>query len=160
VNGKWFANRGQIIQTGCAVVGCAIVFFNAYPNLKTFSGWSVLFYVLLVGALVSLFVTIKNLAGTGLSQKVIQDSTTEFENLNQAEKMALRMYLENRRATTEKINNHLAAQGFITPKEDMFSQLDKKTRFMERDFIGPNGVKPEFRRLVSRLLKKSARRMP
>ena len=78
----------------------------------------------------------------------------EFDSLTLAEKVALRGYLHNRRATNEQIWRAIEAViGVPPPHVDMWDVLNKKTRFMDRDYVGTNGIKPEFQPMIASLLK-------
>ncbi len=110
-------------------------------------------FILVTVAWLTLVVVWPELKGWWVSsvEKLVRG---EFESLNLAEKLALRMYQQNRRATSEQVRQYLESLGFYGPQVDMFAELARKTRFMDRDFIGPNGIKPEFQPLVTKLLKK------
>jgi hypothetical protein len=79
----------------------------------------------------------------------------EYDQLTLPEKISLKCNLQNRRVTEEQIRQRFDELGIIGPDGEMFNRLNKKTRFMDSDFKGPNGIRAEYQQLVSQLLEKS-----
>lgn len=154
MQGQWFANRGQILRVVIALIGLCVVIVDKYNSLlqaQVSAMFLVSLMVLLV--IVSVWVMVMTPAQHWIDSKTKQLARQEFASLNLAEKLALRMYHQNRRATDQQIRQYLNSFGFSCEGIDIFAALNSKTRFMDRDFVGPNGIKPEFQRLVAKLLK-------
>jgi len=79
----------------------------------------------------------------------------EYDRLTLPEKIALKCNLQNRRVSEEQIRKRFAELGIVGPEEEMFNRLNNKTRFMDSDFKGPNGIRAEYQQLVSKLLEKA-----
>jgi hypothetical protein len=78
----------------------------------------------------------------------------EYAMLTLAEKIALRMYLKDERISRDRIEDELRRLGVLAPGQDPFTMLDHKTSFMDRDFVGPKGVKSEWQDIVRDLVRK------
>jgi hypothetical protein len=79
---------------------------------------------------------------------------TEFNALTIPEKIALKCNLQNRRVTEQQIRKTFSQLGIVGPEGEMFNYLNSRTRFMDRDFTGNNGIKPEYKDIVTALLEK------
>jgi len=59
---KWFANRGQIVQTTCVLVATGIAIMGAYPDLKDnhfFTVGAILAYVLTISVVISVWLVVR-----------------------------------------------------------------------------------------------------
>ena len=108
MQGQWFANRGQILQVVITLIGLCFVIVDKYNNLiqaQVSAMFLVSLMVLLV--IVSVWVMVTTPAQHWIDSEAKHLARQEFENLDLAEKLALRMYHQNRRATDQQIQQYL-----------------------------------------------------
>jgi len=74
--------------------------------------------------------------------------------LTPEKKVALWMYLENEYEQEKQIERELQYQGMQMPNYELFEALRRETGFMRLEFGGIEGVKPEWRGIVRKLLAK------
>jgi hypothetical protein len=68
VNNKWFANRGQIVQTALALTACVIASVKAFPDFQRSQFLTVgsVLFMFIVGSVIASFVAFSL---TGRQQK-------------------------------------------------------------------------------------------
>lgn len=157
MSGKWFTNRGQMLQVALSAAALIVTVWSQGHRVFSLpiSSASALFVLLTLAVIVSIWVMATSPTLSQPDRETKRLATAEFEGLSASEKLALRLYLQDRRATDEQVWQRLEAQGFPGPRVNMWAVLNKKTRFMDRDFVGANGIKPEFQPLVAKLLRRA-----
>jgi hypothetical protein len=152
----WFANKGQVIQIALAAATLSVAAVKAYPDFRNnnlLSAGTLLFWLSLSLVAVSIILLIRPTRQLQPDRAARKLAEAEFGALNLAEKLALRMFLQDRRTTDEQIQKYLESLGFFGSPVNMFTVLRQKTRFMDSDFAGTNGIRTEYVQLVRQLLK-------
>jgi hypothetical protein len=153
----WFTNKGQIIQTVVVVFNLFWTAHNAYPDFMKndlLSAGAITFWLALGLAGVWITVLLRPSWQLKPDRDTRRLAEAEFNALSLSEKLALRLFLQDRRATAQQVQTYLESLGFFGPRLDMFDVLKQKTRFMDSDFKGPNGIRAEFIPLARKLLKR------